>query len=150
MEVNLSKKETLSLTRVVVVPRKRICRTDCLWHRHRCTSVCVEHPVRPYPTEVCWEGPHRGFPNPWNLTCWRLLRPLFRNEYWRLFHSSEQNKIFNISSSLFSSTNLFKKIFFSVIFVVSLRAYHLSNRTQKSRCAYRTVINTQRLRWRRR
>lgn len=111
------RRRKMSLTRVVGVLRKRICQAHCLWHRHRYISVCVEHPVRPYPIVVCWVGPHRGSPNPWSLTCWRLLRPLFRNEYWRLFHSSVRKRNF-LNLFVFSQFQyyFFKNRFFSVIF----------------------------------
>lgn len=56
-------------------------------------SVCEVHRVHPCPTVVCSGGPRKGSPNPWSSTCWRLSRPLFRNEFLRrvLHFNRKQN-----------------------------------------------------------
>lgn len=102
------------LTHVVVAQRMPICRAHC--QHYRCISACVEHRERPYRIVVCSGGPRRGSPNLWSLTCWRLLRPLFRNEYWRLFIFTTRTQIYKTPQETLSAVLLtFSPYSFSLI-----------------------------------
>lgn len=94
---NVSRK----LTRVAGARQKQTCQERCQSLRRRYISACVVHQdVHPCP--VYWAAPRRRPPSLWSLTCWRLMRPLFRNEYWRLFFTLKPTKIsFNLSSVFF-------------------------------------------------
>lgn len=80
------------ITRVAGARRRRTC-WGCRSRRPCRISACEERQERPCPTEVYLGAPRRGSPDLWSSTCWRLSRPLFRNEFSRRFLHFRNRKL---------------------------------------------------------